>query len=502
MTSILEARSLRKSYGSIEVLHGVDFDLRPGEVHAIVGENGAGKSTLMKCLSGYLEPDGGEIRLGGEPVAFRNGAHAEDEGVVLIHQEFNLAEDLTVEENIFLGRELHRGPFTDRRAMLARTRELLDLLRTEIDPGAAIRHLSVSEMQMVEIAKAVSRDARILFMDEPTDVLTGNETEVLFELIRRLRDDGVAIVYVSHKLGEVMEIADRITILRDGEHIATEAKADLDAARIARLMVGRELSDMYPPKAAEAGAVVLEVEGFSVPGRVRDAAFSVRRGEVLAFAGLVGSGRTELFEGLFGLRPNEGTVRVSGEPVSIRHPEDAKQLGLAYLSEDRKGKGLITSMQLRPNLTLEALEQFATPLLDARKEQRALEQAVEEFDIRVPSLDALAGNLSGGNQQKLVLAKIMQTDPQVVVLDEPTRGIDVGTKRQIYFYIRELTRQGRACVLISSELPEVVGLADRVAVMRSGRITGMLEGDRIDEHEIVQYATGLKSDGGNHADAA
>jgi ribose transport system ATP-binding protein len=409
---------------------------------------------------------------------------------------------MTVEENIFSGREIHRAPRTDQRVMRARTKELLELLRTEIDPNVRVGQLSVSEMQMVEIAKAVSREARILFMDEPTAVLTGNETDILFELIRRLRDDGVAIAYVSHKLGEVMTISDRVTILRDGELIETRDTKDIDAPEIARLMVGRELSDMYPPKADEIGAVALEVRDFTVPGRVKPASFTLRRGEVLGFAGLVGAGRTELFEGLFGLRPGEGTILVNGESVTIGHPEHAKQLGLAYLSEDRKGKGLITSMRLRPNLTLQALEAFATPLLDHGKEQRALEEAVEEFEIRVPSLRAIAGNLSGGNQQKLVLAKIMQTDPQIVVLDEPTRGIDVGTKRQIYFYVRELTRQGHACVLISSELSEVIGLSDRVAVMRSGRITAILEGDQITEQEIVQYATGLKGDGGTHADAA
>ncbi len=499
---LLTATALSHAFGPVEVLHGVDIDFQPGEVHALVGENGAGKSTLMKCLSGYLQPTSGDIRLQGQEVRFRGSGEAEALGLVLIHQEFNLAGDLTVEENVFLGRELTRGPFLDKAAMRARTAELMAQLETTVDPRARVDDLSVSDKQMVEIAKAVSREVRVLFMDEPTDVLTGAETEVLFGLIRRLAAEGVAVVYVSHKLDEVMAIADRVTILRDGNHIATKAIGDTSEHDMARLMVGRDLADMYPEKQVRHDApVMLEVRDFHVPGEVTSASFDLHAGEVLAFSGLVGAGRTELFEGLLGLRPGQGTVRVRGEAAHLRHPEAAKRAGIAYLTEDRKGKGLMSDMRLRPNLTLQALERFAHPFLDERAERGALEKAQREFDIRAANLDVLAGTLSGGNQQKLVLAKIMLTEPDIVILDEPTRGIDVGTKREIYFYIAELARLGKAVVVISSEMSEVIGLAHRVVVMRSGRITGVLSEARITEEEIVQFATGLKDEGDGYGNA-
>ncbi len=500
-TPLLSATSLHHAFGPVEVLHGVDIDFRAGEVHALVGENGAGKSTLMKCLSGYLQPARGTLRLNGADVHFKDSGEAENRGLVLIHQEFNLADDLTVEENVFLGREVRRGPFLDERAMRERTAELLAQLETDVDPRARVADLSVSEKQMVEIAKAVSREVRVLFMDEPTDVLTGAETEVLFGLIRRLTAEGVAVVYVSHKLDEVMAIADRVTVLRDGHHIATKDITTTSEHDMARLMVGRELADMYPVKEVHADApVVLEVRSFHVPGAVTSASFDVRSGEVLAFAGLVGAGRTELFEGIVGLRPGHGDLRLRGRPLQLRHPGAAKRAGIAYLTEDRKGKGLMTEMRLRPNLTLQALERFAHPFIDEGAERAALERAQREFDIRAARLDVTAGTLSGGNQQKLVLAKIMLTTPDIVILDEPTRGIDVGTKREIYFYVAALARQGKAVVVISSELPEVIGLAHRVVVMRSGRITGVLDGARMTEEEIVQYATGLKDEGDGYGD--
>ena len=497
---ILETQNLSKDFGPVRVLHDVSFSLQAGEVHALIGENGAGKSTLMKILSGYLPPSEGELRLFGKPVHFRNSSEAESLGVVLIHQEFNLADDLTVEENIFLGREKRRGLFLDRRAMVAEARNVLEELRTPVDPRARVRGLSVSQKQMVEIAKAVSRDVRLLIMDEPTDVLTGRETEVLFDLIRRLQENGVTVVYISHKLGEVSAVADRVTVLRDGHLITTKPSSRLSQDEMASLMVGRELSDMYPPKrpltdeAAE--EVVFSAKNVTVPGHVENASFELRRGEILGFAGLVGAGRTELFEGLLGLRPrSSGTVTRNGEPVDIKNLRDATALGIAYLSEDRKGKGLITSMRLRPNVTLLALRKYARPFIDTKQETAALEGAVDEFDIRVPRLEARADTLSGGNQQKLVLAKIMDIDPDIIILDEPTRGIDVGTKRQIYLFIQTLTKSGKSCIVISSELPELIGLCHRVVVMRSGRVGGILEGRDINEDEIVRYATGLKGVG-------
>ncbi len=492
---VLVADSVAKSFGPVQVLFGVDFNIIPGEVHALVGENGAGKSTLMKILAGYQPPSAGTIRVDGEPVQLSGSGPAEALGIVLIHQEFNLAEHLTVEENISLGREIRRGFFLDKPAMRNRARAALAELNCAVDPDARIRDLSVSERQMVEIAKAVSRSVRVLIMDEPTAVLTGAETEVLFRLIRRLTAQGVGVVYISHKLDEVKAIADRITVLRDGRRIGTHPAELLGHDDIAQLMVGRPMSDLFPtkqPPAADA-PVVLEVEGLSVPGWVRDASFQLRRGEILGFAGLVGAGRTELMEGLMGLRHRSaGTIRRDGQPLRVRTVADAAKAGIAYLTEDRKGKGLLVGKGLRPNLTLLALERYGRVFIDERKEATALDRAIEEFDIRVKSPDALVGSLSGGNQQKLLLAKTMQVAPQILIVDEPTRGIDIGTKQQIYRFLHDLARRGASIIVISSEMPEIIGLSHRVVVMRSGAVTGTLSGDDITEAEIVRYATGLK----------
>jgi ribose transport system ATP-binding protein len=494
--AILEGKGLSMAFGPVEVLHGVDVDVRPGEVHALLGENGAGKSTLMKLLSGYHTPTAGNVVLDGRSVHFRDSTSAEDLGIVLIHQELNLVPDLTVEENVVLGREPHRFGFVDRRAARETTRRLLDVLRTAVPVTRRVRDLSVSQMQMVEIAKAVSREVRVLCMDEPTDVLTGRETEVLFELVRRLVADGVAVLYVSHKLDEIKTIADRVTILRDGTKVGTFSVADLTPAQMARRMVGRDLADMYPPRRTPApdAPVALALAHVTVPRHARDVSLEVRRGEVLGVAGLVGAGRTELFEGVLGLRPATGTVFKDGRKVRWRHPEDAKRDRVAYLTEDRKAKGLLLSASLQENVTLQALERFARPFVDRRAERQALEAAIAEFDVRVARHDVDAGALSGGNQQKLVLAKLMLTEPDVVILDEPTRGIDVGTKRQIYFYVDELLARDVAVVLISSELPELLGLAHRVVVMQDGVVRGTLEGEDLDEETIMAFATGVRRD--------
>jgi ribose transport system ATP-binding protein len=503
--AVLEGIGLSMAFGPVEVLHGVDVDVRPGEVHALLGENGAGKSTLMKLLSGYYQPTAGEVVFYGERIRFPDSNAAESAGIVLIHQELNLVPDLTVEENVFLGHERHRFGFVDTRAQRRATSELLATLRTNVDVTRRVRDLSVSQAQMVEIAKAVSRDVRVLCMDEPTDVLTGRETEVLFELVRRLVADGVAVLYVSHKLDEIKVIADRVTILRDGDKVGTFAIGDLTPADMARRMVGRDLADMYPDRRPipEPPETVLELDGVIVPGYAEDVSLALRRGEVLGVAGLVGAGRTELFEGVIGLRSAHGTVRKGGRVVRWRHPEDAKHDGVAYLTEDRKGKGLLGRSNLRENLTLQALERFARPFTDVRKERAALAEAVKRFDVRVARLDVTADTLSGGNQQKLVLAKLMLTEPDVVILDEPTRGIDIGTKRQIYFYIDELLEQGTSIVLISSELPELLGVAHRVVVMYDGRVSAIVEGDDMTEETIMAYATGVRTqDGPRRRDAA
>lgn len=491
---LLEARGVCKDYGPVRVLFDVDFSLYRGEVHALIGENGAGKSTLVKILCGLVRPTHGELHYRGKAWEVTDVSEAERQGVVMIHQEFNLAEDLTVEENIFLGREARRGWLLDRREMRRRCREILEELETDVDPARRVRDLSVSQKQMVEIAKAVSRNADVIIMDEPTAVLTTHEVETLFKLIRRLVRNGVSIVYISHKLDEVKEISDRVTVLRDGRHIVTEPTSTLSADEMAVRMVGRSLEDMFLPKAPPATLdPVLVVRDVSVPGFASNCSFELHRGEILGFAGLIGAGRTELFEGIFGLRPrSSGSIQRAGREVAIRRVADAVTHGMVYLSEDRKGKGLVTSMELGPNLTLMSFARLPGVWLRHKEELAALERAIKEYEIKVPGLRAKVAELSGGNQQKIALAKVMLADPEIIVLDEPTRGIDVGTKQQIYEFIHQLAASGKAVVVISSEMQEIIGLCHRVAVMRAGRIAGVVSGESITEEEIMLYATGVK----------
>ncbi|MBS7544955.1 sugar ABC transporter ATP-binding protein [Ancylobacter oerskovii] len=495
---VLELVGVRKSFGPIEILHGVDFALHAGEVHALIGENGAGKSTIMKILGGFIAPSAGDIRLDGRPASYRSGAEAEAAGVVVIHQEFNLAPDLTVSENIWLGRELGRV-FLDHRAMRAGTQALLDELDSAISPEARIRDLPVSDRQMVEIAKALSRKARVLIMDEPSAVLTSREVEVLFRQIERLKAQGVALLYTSHRLEEVTRLADRVTVLRDGAVVRRARRGELTEDGMATAMVGRDLQDIYPARRHHPGEVALEVRGFHVPPLVEDVSFALRRGEVLGISGLVGSGRTELAEGLVGLRPAHGEIRRNGVPVAIGTVREAAAHGMAYLTEDRKERGLLLDKNLRENLTLSTLPRFGTPFLSAAREEAALGKAIADFDIRAPRRDLRVGNLSGGNQQKLLLAKTLLSDPEIVIIDEPTRGIDVGTKSQIYAFIDALAREGRSVIVISSDMPEILGLSDRVLVMRQGRLAGELAGERITETAVVRLVMGTAGDSSGSA---
>lgn len=490
MTPTLALKNVSKSFGPIKVVHGVDFDLRPGEVHALIGENGAGKSTIMKAMAGYHAPTSGEILLDGAPVVFGSSEAAETAGVVMIHQEFNLAEHLTVEENIFLGREIRKGLFLDHRAMQTRTAELMSVLETPVAASEKVANISVPSKQMVEIAKALSRNLRVLIMDEPTAVLTGAEAEVLFKQVRRLRDEGAAILFTSHKLDEVREIADRVTVLRDGAVVAHGEISEFTEDSMATAMVGRELSDLYPPKRPGSDEIVLEARDVHVPGYVSSASMQLRKGEVLGIGGLVGAGRTELVEALVGLRHRSGEVLLKGAPLHADVAE-ARRRGFVYLTEDRKGAGLLLEKSLRENLTLSVLHRFAHPLIDRKAEEAALTQSIADYDIRAPQRDMKVGNLSGGNQQKLLLAKTMLADPDVVVIDEPTRGIDIGTKQQIYELIHRLAEEGRSVIVISSEMPELIGLSSRVYVMHAGRIAGELSGDEVTEQNVIRLATGL-----------
>ena len=488
---VLALDGVTKSFGPIEILHGVDFALRPGEVHALIGENGAGKSTTMNILAGYLDPTGGQVMLDGKAIAFAGSDQAEDLGVIMIHQEFNLAEHLSVDQNVFLGRELTKGWRLDHKAMRDRTTDLLKRLQCRVDPGARVSGISVPDKQMVEIAKALSRKARVLIMDEPTAVLTERETEILFEQVERLRAEGVAILYTSHKLGEVKRIADRVTVLRDGTMVRSDLTADVTEDDMAAAMVGRELSDLFPPKVTGSNEPILTARNITVPGIVHDASLTLHKGEVLGIGGLVGSGRTELAEAIAGLRPRSGTVTLMDRDLPAGDVAQAMKAGLAYLTEDRKGAGLLLDKSLRENLTLPLLETFGSPLIDRKREEAALDRAIENFAIRAPARDMAVGDLSGGNQQKLLLAKTLLSDPQVVIIDEPTRGIDIGTKQQIYTLIAKLAADGRSIIVISSEMPELIGLASRVVVMHAGRIAGELAGADVTEGGIVRLAMGM-----------
>ena len=487
-----------KGSGAVRVLHGVGFDLHPGRVHGLLGENGAGKSTLMKILAGYHPPTSGTLRIDGEAVTFKSSRDAEKRGIVLIHQELSLADDLTVVQNMFLGHEIRRGWLLDDRAMREQASDALRQVGFDRDPDTKVRDLIVAEKQLVEIAKAQLRNARLLIMDEPTASLTPSECDRLFGLIDRLRQDGVTIVYISHKLDEVERITDEVIVMRDGRFVARAPTAETPRQRMATLMVGRELTDMLPDKHIPAiGKPLMAVRGLTVPGWAEDVSFDLAPGEILGFAGLVGAGRTELFEGILGLRPRgAGTIEIEGRPVSLRTPREAMRNGLTYLSEDRKGKGLHVNMGLRDNLTLMTLRHHAHPLLSPASEDLALEHAVANFGIRGDPR-GLASSLSGGNQQKLAIAKFLEPDPRVFVLDEPTRGVDVGAKRDIYFLIARLAAEGRGVIVISSELIELIGLCHRVIVMRGRRVTATVPADRLSEEELIAHAIG--TDIGAHA---
>ena len=493
----LEIEGLGKTYGAITVLSGVSMDIRAGEIHAIIGENGAGKSTLMKLLSGHVQPTEGRILLEGQPAAFADAVAAEREGIVLVHQEILLANDLTVAENLFLGRET--GPWwtVDDRAMNRRSREVLGRIGCTARPHDLVRDLPLAQRQLVQIARALLDDRKVVIFDEPTAVLASDEVAALLAVVRQLRDGGAAVLYISHRLDEVEALADRITVLRDGRMIGTWPAEGISQRQMAELMVGRKLEMLYPPKRGDTPrAPVLEVRGLSVEHGRQQASFTVNTGEVLGIGGMIGSGRTELVEGLMGLRPSQAeAITLGGVPVTRRSVDAWKGRGVVYLTEDRKGKGLLLDDELAPNLTLTALKEVHPGLLlRPARETRQLRGAVSEYDIRVRSVRLTAGQLSGGNQQKLLLAKVMLTDPSVVIIDEPTRGIDIGNKSQIYEFIDTLVRAGKACVVISSELSELVGIADRVLVMRAGRIVAEMTGDEITEQNVVYAATSSRKD--------
>ncbi len=470
-------RDIEKSFPGVRALDGVDLTLARGEVLALLGENGAGKSTLIKMLGGAHRPDAGTIRLEGREVAIDSPQDAQAAGIAVIYQEFNLVPALSARENIFLGQERSNRGFVRAADEHATAVKLFEQIGVEIDPEKPCRQLSVAQQQIVEIAKALSRDARIIVMDEPSATLTPEEVEHLFDVIRDLKSRGIGVIYISHRLDEIDEIADRITVLRDGTHIATKPKTDVDRNSLIEMMVGRRLDQEFPPHSRSPEDVVLSVRDLTREPAVLDVSFDLRRGEVLGLTGLVGAGRTELARILFGADERDsGEVLLHEEPVSLRNPREAIAAGICLLTEDRKSQGLVLGHTVRENFGLPNLFRFAARgFIDRKKERNAFTRHIEALSIKVPHQEQLAKNLSGGNQQKVVLAKWLERNSEVVILDEPTRGIDVGSKHEIYVLINELTEAGKSVLLISSEFPEILGLCDRVLVMHEGRVTGEIE---------------------------
>ena len=482
----LQLQEVTKRFPGVLALNRVSLEVRAGEVHALLGENGAGKSTLIKIIAGVYHADAGEIRIDGRPVSVRNPHDAQALGISTIFQEFTLAPDMTVAENIFLGREplrIRALSIVDRRELIRRTREVLASLDLQIDPQAAIKHLGVAQQQMVEIAKALSLDARLIIMDEPTATLTSHEIDRLFEAIDRLKRRGVAIVYVSHRLDEVKAIGDRATILRDGAYVGTVPVPSTTIDEMIRLMVGRDLKDKFPKVAIEPGDEVLRVEELTRKGILHGVSLRVRRGEIVGIAGLVGSKRTETARAIFGADPiDSGRIFLHGLPVRVRTPADAIANRIALVPEDRKRHGIFASLSVWENVVISALRHFSrNGVLDLRRARQRAQAYVSSLRVATPGLDKRVLELSGGNQQKVVIAKWLNTNAELFLFDEPTRGIDVGGKIEVYRLMGELLSRGAAIVMISSELPEILGLSDRILVMREGRICG--EFDRADATE-------------------
>ena len=490
--ALLTFRQIEKSYGVVPVLKGIDLVVEPGEVLALVGENGAGKSTLMRIAAGLAAPSAGAMLLDGAsaPATLHD---AERAGIVMVHQEFCLAPHLTVAENVFLGRELTRGLFTDRKAMETRARALLAELGSMAPVRARLRDLPVSDWQMIELAKAFARQPKLILMDEPTAVLSAAEAGNLFTRIRAFRESGGSVIFTSHRLDEVKAIADRVAVLRDGQIVRVEKAQAISEDEMAEAMVGRPLAEIYPPRRGVVPRkALLSVVGLSSPDTVEDASLDIHEGEVLGISGLVGSGRTELFEALLGLRQAKcRSFVLRGKERRLPAAREAWALKLAYLTEDRKGKGLLLGKSLDQNVALTRGAIAGAAWIDRRAERNALEAAVKRYDIRAGRLDVTAGALSGGNQQKVLIAKTLGVEPDLVVFDEPTRGVDIGAKQQIYEIIAGLAAEGKAIVVISSEMQEIVGLSDRVLVMRRGRIAGELSGEDINENDIIRFAMGL-----------
>ncbi len=489
----IEMTGIMKSFGTNQVLNNAGFFLRDGEVHALMGENGAGKSTLMKILTGVYTKDGGVVKVDGQEVHYNNPQEAEAAGIVFIYQELNVMFDLTVEENLFMGKEITRGfGICDKKAMRAKAKEILDRMGVKIPVDTVMSDLSVGQQQMIEICKALLVDAKVIIMDEPTAALTQSETAALFEVIENLRRRGVSIVYISHRMEEIFELCDRITVLRDGQYIDTCEIKDITMDDVVKMMIGREIGERYPSRDNKIGKTVFEVKGLSRKGAFNDVSFTVGAGEVLGVSGLMGAGRTEIMQAIFGYLPaDSGEILIDGQPVKIKNPMDAMKAGIGFITEDRKVEGLMLDKTIRENIALANLGTISgSGVISKSKEKSLISKGIEEFKIRCFGTEHECGNLSGGNQQKVVLAKWIYTDPKILILDEPTRGVDIGAKKEIYNVINDMAGKGVAIIMVSSELPEILGMSDRVMVVREGDVRGILDIENASQESIMTLATG------------
>ena len=489
---VVRFRNVSKEFPGVLAVDSVDLEIMPGEVHVVAGENGAGKSTLMKLLSQVERPSGGEVEISGEPVEYHGPRYAQTLGVAMVYQEFALASHLSIAENLYMGREPGRFGFVNRRAETQEASGLLERVGLHTDPDRVVMGLTVAEMQRVEIAKALAIDAKVVIMDEPTATLAEKEIEDLFEVIRDLTSQGIAILYISHRLDEIFRIADRVTVMRDGKIVDTLPIDELDEDKLVRLMVGRDIGNLYPKTEVEIGDVVLRAEGITRGHVLKDCSFEVRAGEILGFAGLVGAGRTELARAVFGAdRTDSGTIELDGRKLHIRGPENAIEVGIGYLTEDRKGEGLALQLGVDQNITLAHLP-TSFGLINLAEERRIARRRVDELNIRTPSIRRRVQVLSGGNQQKVVVARWLETRARVLFFDEPARGIDVGAKAEMFSLIEDLAKDGRAIVIISSYLPELLNMCDRILVMHEGEVAGVIPREEFSEERVMALAAGME----------
>lgn len=486
---ILEMQGIVKEFPGVKALNKVQLKVRPGTVHTLMGENGAGKSTLMKCLIGMYTANEGTITYKGRDVKYKSTEEALNDGISMIHQELSPVLERSVSENVWLGREPKKGIFIDYKKMRQDCLELFEKMGVDLNPDDKMKNLTVAKMQMVEIVKAISYNSSIVIMDEPTSALTDSEVEDLFRIIAELKLKNVAVIYISHKMDEIFRISDDISIFRDGTYISTDRACDLTQDEVIKRMVGREITEMFPRQEHEIGEVILKVENLSSGKAVKEVSFELHKGEILGFAGLVGAGRTETMETIFGMRPKtKGAIYINGREAHIKSPEDAASSKIAMLTEDRRGNGILDILSVKSNIVVANLKTYGFPV-NSKKMVTDTKEYIDRLSIKTPSMDTQIQNLSGGNQQKVLLARWLLTDPDILIVDEPTRGIDVGAKAEIHRIISDLAKIGKAIIVVSSELPEVMGVSDRVVVMHEGRVTGVLDRCNLSQELIMKYAT-------------